>query len=125
MARTENPVIGFASPVDEKRLDGLALRWSKISAFLCGVLILGTILTTVSCYQDGGMGAGMFFIVFLPLASVPVGLYCLAGLILSAVAVRRYHSPASREALWISVVAPLAVLAIYGGCFAMMLADRV
>ena len=118
---------GLASPdsAGGRRQDLVAKRLGVIGAVLCGVLILAIVATTVLGFTAEGTGEGMayliFYFFFIPLASIPVGLICLAGAILSRRVLRRQSSPDAQTAQKLSLGGPAAVLACYVICLLMLM----
>ena len=100
-----------------RRLDLVGKRLGVIGAVLCGVLILALVATIVLGFTaegtSGGMALGILYFFFIPLASIPVGLVCLAGAVVSGVALRRQSSPAARTGLELSLLGPAVVLTCY------------
>ena len=121
----------FERPADNLRIDLLAQWFSRLGAAFCGLLVLAIVAITVLSFNlrpaeaSGGMFVGMAFIVFLPIAAVPVGLFCLVASHLSAWAFGRHSSPSARTGLWLSLGGPVVVIACYAGCFGIMVTSGV
>ena len=120
------------STLDNRKKLGLRAKWwGLLSAKLCGLLILATLATTILAFTirdgdtGGAMGVGMLFFLTIPMASIPVGLICLVGTVLSLVAIRNHPSPEARTALVLSLVSPAAVIVCYALCLAIILASGV
>jgi hypothetical protein len=126
MPNSQNSERAAVVPAGESSLDRAAKWTSTIGAVSCGLLIVATVAVTIWGFTirggdtGGAMGVGLAFFVFLPLLAIPVGLVCLAGAGLSRVVLQRHDARAAKRGLWISLLAPLAVLAIYGLCFGLL-----
>lgn len=96
---------------------------------LCGLVILATVITTILlCNSHGpssGMEAGFVFLILIPLSSIPVGIICLYGAVVSAIANFRNSSPEARTGLWLSLGGPVAVVICYAACWGIIVATGV
>jgi hypothetical protein len=68
----------------------------------------------------GSMAVGLAIVLYIPVASIPVVLFCVVGAVVSAKALRRHPNPAARSGLWLSVVAPIMLVICYSACFVIM-----
>jgi hypothetical protein len=112
------------APSDASRIELWAVWFGRVGTVLCALLIVAIAATTVGLFtveRGGGLLFGMFLAFFIPAASIPVGLFCLVGAIVSAKALRRHSSPAVRSAFLLSCASPVAVLACYGACFGILM----
>lgn len=131
MSPLENPAASRRTPSYGGRLDLWAQTLGYFSAILCGLIILAIVATTVRVIsiRDGHTGdvveAIFMFLFLIPVASIPVGLICLVGMIVSVRAMRRYPSPEARTGLWLSLSGPVAVIACYAVCWGIMVVSGV
>jgi len=131
MSQLEKSAHASSTPSYGGRLDLWAQTLGRLSGILCGLLILAIVATTVwACSirdgdTGGAMGAGLTFVVLLPLAAIPVGLVCLVGAIVSIGAMRRDSSAEARCGLWLSLGGPVAVVLCYAACWGIMVAAGV
>src|SRR5688572_28139277 len=118
-------------PTNGSRPDLLAKRLGYIAAVLCGLLALATVALTLwgLSLPAGDSRDGMFislaFIVFLPGASIPVGLFCLVGVSLSKSALRTTSSTDARTGYRLCLWAPVVVVLCYAVCFGLLTASGV
>ena len=108
-------------------LESVAIWFARIGAIFCGLLVVAILITTFwgftirSGDTGGAMGVGLTFMIFLPLASIPVGLICLAAAICSRIALKRQSSPNAQISFRLAMGAPIAVVAVYALCSLMLL----
>lgn len=111
---------------DVKEQQAFALGFSYFAAILCGLLTLATVSVTLWCLSiregdtGGAMNSGMSFILVIPLASIPVGVVCFIGILLSCRAMRTYSGPSARTGLKLSLGGPVVVVVCYALCFALL-----
>jgi hypothetical protein len=117
------PVLAPPDSAGGWRRDLGANRLGLVNAALSGLVIVAVVASLVlGAFGVGGEGSGMFFglmlIFFIPMASIPIGLSCLVGVVRSGIALRRHSSREARIGLWLSLGGPIAVI----GCYALLLA---
>ena len=111
--------------------DRLAKRLGYIAAALCGLLALAIVAATLWGLSippgdsRDGMFIGLAFIVFLPGASIPVGIFCLVGASLSKSTLRSTSSTEARTDYRLCVWGPVAVVLCYAVCFGLLSASGV
>lgn len=127
MSPHENPV---PSRTNSSFGGGLVL-WARslgrVNVLLGGILILAMVATTVlACFlrgdnTGGGVEVGFIFLFFIPVVSLPVVFFCLAGIIVSVSATRRFPNGDARTGLWQSLLVPIVVVICYVVCWRIML----
>jgi hypothetical protein len=112
---------------DQGKLEVAASRLVRIGTVLCGLLVVAILITTVWILKEaifgGGedMSAGFTFLIFIPLASIPVGLICLAGAICCGLVSQRQSSSKAESDLRLAINCPVAVLVLYFVCLVIVL----
>jgi hypothetical protein len=101
-------------------------KWLGIvGAVLCGLLvvaILGTVIVGANLpYGDtsGSMAVGFTHGVLIPLASIPIGIVCLLGAVLSRLAWRKQATSDARIGFLLSLAAPGVVVVCYAASLAL------
>ena len=74
--------------------------------------------------REAALGVGMTFFVFLPLAAIPVALVCLIAAFVSVRALSSNGGRPAEQALWLSIGAPAAVVALYTLCAFVVMAAQ-
>ena len=102
-------------------------KWCGIAgAMLCGILILMIVATVIAGAnvrpgdRDGAFGVLIRYVVFIPIAFVPVALVCFVGAIVSRQASLTHASRDARLGLVLSFVAPGVVVICYAVGYALL-----
>jgi hypothetical protein len=101
-------------------------RLGIVGAVLCGLLvvaILGSVIVGANQpYGDTGaaMALGFAYVFLIPLLSIPVGIVCLLGAVLSGQAWRKQASSDARIGFLLSLVAPGVTIVCYAVGWALL-----
>jgi magnesium-transporting ATPase (P-type) len=112
---SHEPDAAVPSPTKEGRIEFWARWFSRIGTALCASLILAIMATALYLFAVGvpALGVGIFFMFFLPMALIPVLLFCLVWVFLCA---------AARTGFWRSLAWPVTVIVCYAACLGLLLA---
>ena len=112
---------------DAVRQGRVAIRLGCVGAACCGLLMVAILVTTVwglslrRSDEGGAMGMALTFIIFIPMAALPIGTICLVGVIYSRHALRKGVTRNAFVGMRLAVVSPIAVVACYAICLLILL----
>ena len=112
-----------------RRLGPGAKRLGIVNAVLCGLLVVAIVVALHLCVtpvvplmgEGSGILGWIMLVFFIPLASIPIGISCLVGIVRSRAALRRHPSREARIGLWLSLGGVIAVMACYALAWGILL----